>query len=262
MFYYPQINPVAFSLGPLHVHWYGLMYLLSFLFGWLLALYRAKKLNLDFSSDQITDLLFYVAIGVVVGGRVGYILFYDFTTFIHHPLFLFEVWDGGMSFHGGMIGVCLMCAWWCYKQKKNIFDVGDFICPIIPIGLAAGRFGNFINGELCGRITNMPWGVIYPNVDQFPRHPSVLYELFLEGILLFIILWCYASKRRPRMAVTGLFFLLYGCFRIFCEFFRQPDQQLGFIAFDWLTRGIELSLPMVLFGVVLLFLAYRRRAVI
>lgn len=258
MLHSPLFNPIAFHIAGLQVHWYGLMYLFSFFFGWLLAQYRAKKMKLDFSSEQITDLLFYVALGVILGGRIGYVLFYDFNFFIHHPFFLLQVWNGGMSFHGGAIGVGITCGWWCYKQKKNIFDVTDFITPFIPIGLAAGRFGNFINGELWGRITNVPWGMIFPHADQFPRHPSVLYELFFEGIVSFIILWWFSSKPRPRMAITGLFLMLYGSFRIFCEFFREPDAQLGFVALHWVTRGMELSLPMVLLGAILLGLAYRK----
>ena len=258
MLIYPNINPTAFHLGSLQVHWYGLMYLFSFLVGWLLMLYRAKHLSLSFTKDQISDLLFFIAIGVIFGGRLGYMLFYDFFDFVHHPWVIIQVWNGGMSFHGGLIGTILMIWWWAKRNHKHIIDITDFIAPIVPIGLGAGRIGNFINGELWGSVTTMSWGVIFPQADSLPRHPSLVYEFLLEGVLLFIILWWFSSKPRPRWAVSGLFLLLYGSFRIFCEFFRQPDPQFGFIAFGWVTMGELLSIPMIILGVIILTYAYCR----
>lgn len=259
MLQYPHINPIAFSLGPLHVHWYGLMYLISFIVGWSLAVYRAKKSHGVWTSDNISDLLFYIAMGVIIGGRIGYMVFYDFPTLIHDPLTLFMIWQGGMSFHGGFLGVLL--AVWLYgrRHQRRFLDITDFIAPIIPIGLAAGRIGNFINGELWGRVTTLPWGMVYPQAGPLPRHPSELYEFLFEGVILFIILWWYSSKPRPRMAVSALFMVCYGSFRFFLEFFRQPDPQLGFIAFGWLTQGQLLSFPMFLVGVGAFYILYRRR---
>lgn len=259
MLHYPHINPIAFHLGPIQVHWYGLMYLLSFLVGWSVAYYRVKHYkHYSWTTEQLTDLLFYVAVGVVLGGRIGYVLFYDFSYFMHHPLFIFKVWDGGMSFHGGLLGVIFACLLWARKHQCAVTDVTDFIAPIVPIGLGAGRLGNFINGELYGRVTSMPWGMVYPGAGPLPRHPSELYEFLLEGVLLFALLWWFSRKPRPRMAVSAMFLLLYGCFRFFLEFFRNPDQQLGFVAFGWMTRGMELSIPMIIIGAGLLWFAYKK----
>lgn len=258
MLIYPRINPIAFHLGPIKVHWYGLMYLFSFIVGWALLLYRAKYSEMKWSREQISDLVFYLAIGVIVGGRLGYMLFYAFPFLIHRPWMIFEVWNGGMSFHGGLIGVAVSLWLWSRKNQKSMIEIGDFIAPVVPIGLGAGRIGNFINGYLWGRVTQVPWGMIYPQAGPLPRHPSELYEFLLEGVLLFLILWFYSLKSRPRYAVSGLFLLLYGLFRIFCECFRQPDPQLGFIAFGWLTMGQLLSIPMVLLGVLFLIKAYRK----
>jgi phosphatidylglycerol---prolipoprotein diacylglyceryl transferase len=260
MFIYPRINPVAFSFGVLKVHWYGLMYLLSFLLGWALMRYRACKYKLSWTADQIADLIFYLAVGVVVGGRVGYMLFYDLPNFIHHPWIIFKVWEGGMSFHGGLLGVVLMVWWWGHKNKKAFVDIADFIVPVIPLGLAAGRIGNFINGALWGKITHVPWAMIYPQAGPFPRHPSEVYEFFLEGVLLFIVLWFYSAKPRPRMAVSALFLIGYSLARCLCEVFRQPDPQYGYIAFGWLTMGMILSIPMFIAGVIMLWWAYNPRS--
>jgi phosphatidylglycerol:prolipoprotein diacylglycerol transferase len=258
MLIYPRINPIAFSLGPLKIHWYGLMYLVGFVLGWVLLEYRSRRFNLGWKKDQISDLIFYAAMGVIIGGRLGYVIFYDFFDFIHAPWIVFKLWEGGMSFHGGLVGVILAMIVYCKKYKINFFDVTDQIVIIAPLGLAAGRLGNFINGELWGRIasTPLPWAMIYPEAGPIPRHPSELYEFLLEGILLFIIMWIFANKKRPRMATSGLFLLLYGCFRFFVEFFRQPDSQLGFLAFHWATMGMILSAPMILAGAVIFLMSY------
>lgn len=258
MLMYPNINPIALQIGPIKIHWYGLMYLIGFVGAWLLAWSRARKPNSGWTSEQVSDLIFYCALGVIIGGRLGYMLFYDFTNFIHQPWLVFRIWDGGMAFHGGLIGV--MFAVWLFARKthKTFFEVGDFVAPLVPIGLGAGRIGNFINGELWGRVTSMPWGMVFPQAGPQPRHPSQLYEFFLEGVILFIILWWYSAKPKPRMAVSGLFLLCYGCFRFLVEFFRQPDLQIGFVAFGWLTKGQLLSIPMIIAGLVMLIFAYHR----
>lgn len=256
MFYYPHINPVAISLGRIQIHWYGIMYLLGFWSAWLLGSYRIKKMNGIWSKEQLSDLIFYCALGVILGGRIGYMLFYNWPNFYAEPLSLFKVWQGGMSFHGGCLGVII--AMWCYAyfHKRTFFSVSDFIAPLVPCGLAFGRIGNFINGELWGRITTVPWGMIYPQAGSLPRHPSQIYEFLMEGILLFIIVWIYSSKPRPQMAVSGLFAFCYGIFRFIAECFRQPDPQLGYIAFHWLTMGQLLSLPLIFLGMGLLIYSY------
>ncbi len=259
MLHFPHVNPIIFSIGDFKVHWYGVMYLVGFVAAWVLAKYRANAPNSGWNAEQVADLIFYAAIGVIVGGRCGYMLFYDFPGFIHHPWIIFQVWDGGMSFHGGLIGVGIALYIFSHRYRKNWFDVLDFIVPFVPIGLGAGRLGNFINGELWGRVTNVPWGMIYPNAGPLPRHPSELYEFFLEGIVLFVILWLFSRKTRPRFAVTALFLLCYGILRFFVEFFRQPDPQLGFIAFGWLTMGQLLSIPMILIGGIALVGVYRHK---
>jgi phosphatidylglycerol:prolipoprotein diacylglycerol transferase len=257
MLHYPTINPVAFHIGPLPVHWYGLMYAVGFVGAWGLASWRARQPNSGWNLEQVSDLIFYCALGVIIGGRVGYILFYNWSNFLAEPLSLFKVWQGGMSFHGGLVGV--MLAVWLYGRHigKSFLTMGDFVAPLVPIGLGAGRIGNFINGELWGRVTTAPWGMIYPQAGPLPRHPSELYEFLLEGLLLFIILWWFSAKPKPRGAVAGLFLMAYGSFRFIAEFFRQPDLQLGFVAFGWMTRGQELSLPMILIGLIMMIWAYR-----
>lgn len=257
MITYPDIDPVAIAFGPIKIYWYGLMYLLGFSSAWGLALLRAKQAGNHWTVSQVSDLIFYGALGVILGGRIGYMLFYATESLLHNPLSLFKVWQGGMSFHGGLLGVVLAFCLFSYKQKISIFIATDFIAPMVPIGLAAGRIGNFINSELWGRVTDVPWAMVFPNAGPLPRHPSQLYEFFFEGVVLFIILWFYSAKPRPRMAVSGMFLFWYGVFRIFCEFFRQPDLHIGFLAFDWLTEGQLLSVPMVMLGAVLLWLAYR-----
>ncbi len=259
MLIYPTIDPIAFHLGPLPVHWYGLMYLIGFLGGWLLLTWRIKTSPRGFTQEQLSDLLFYIALGVIIGGRLGYVIFYEWDIILKHPLQIFAIWQGGMAFHGGLLGV--MIALWLYGRKinKSFIEIGDFIAPVVPIGLGAGRLGNFINGELWGRMTDVPWAMIFPNGGDIPRHPSQLYEFFLEGVVLFFVLWIFSRKERPRCAVSGLFLLLYGLFRFSVEFFREPDFQIGFVAFGWMTKGQLLSIPMIVAGIIFLVYAYRKR---
>jgi len=258
MLTHPQFDPVAIALGPMAVHWYGLMYLLSFLVGWGAAVYRTRLAHVDWTREEIGDYLFYVVLGVVLGGRIGYILFYRPDIILNDPLQILKIWQGGMSYHGGMLGVFIGSWWFGRKVGRTFFDVTDFVAPMIPIGLFFGRIANFINAELIGRVTDVPWGMVFPQIDRLPRHPSQLYEAGLEGLVFFAILWIFARKARPRMAVSGVFMIGYGCLRFFAEFYRQPDAHLGYIAFDWLTMGQLLCVPMVLVGVVLLALAYMR----
>ena len=275
--YFHQINPIAFSIGPVAVHWYGIMYLLGFLGAWMLGNRRRAAGRLPVSYEAFSDLAFYAMLGVIVGGRVGYMLFYvSLDWMLHDPFALFRVWEGGMSFHGGLLGV-LAAGWlWSRRHKIQFFDTIDFVAPLVPIGLGLGRLGNFIGGELWGRHTDLPWGMIFPRaleslgsrdelyrmylagqLNNEARHPSQLYEFTLEGIVLFAVLWIYSRKPRPRYAVSGLFALLYGLFRFGVEFVREPDVQLGFIAFDWLTMGQILSLPLIVIGIVLLWRSRR-----
>lgn len=259
MLHYPKFDPIALQLGPLKVHWYGLMYLLGFLLGWILARRRAARPNSGWSKQQVDDLIFYAVIGIILGGRLGYMLFYDFQAVLANPLNILKVWDGGMSFHGGLIGTILSMWLFAKTRGKTFFTVSDFTAPLVPIGLGLGRLGNFINGELWGRVTTVPWGMVFPGAGPLPRHPSQLYELFCEGIILFIILWWFSAKPRARGAVSGLFLLCYGSMRFMLEFLRQPDSQLSFVAFGWMTRGQELCLPMIIFGAYILYLAYRKK---
>ncbi len=261
MLIHPNFDPVAFSLGPLKVRWYGLMYLCGFVAGWGLGRYRAARPGSGWTGQQVDDLIFYAALGVILGGRVGYILFYHFGAFLADPLLLLRIWEGGMSFHGGLLGVLLAMALYARKLGKGFFEVTDFIAPLVPPGLFFGRIGNFINGELWGRVSDVPWAMVFHTLGagNQPRHPSPLYEAALEGVALFVILWLYSAKPRPTMAVSGLFLLCYGGFRFVVEFFRQPDAHLGFVAFDWLSMGQLLSLPMLIAGTAFLAWAYRRR---
>lgn len=255
---YPQIDPVALSLGPLQIHWYGLMYLIGIGGAWLLATYRLKKYPI-MKREKLGDLVFWLALGVIIGGRLGYALFYDMPAYIADPGKILRVWEGGMSFHGGFIGV--MLAAWIFARRNQLrfFTLMDFIAPLVPLGLGSGRIGNFINGELWGKATDVPWAMIFPTGGFVARHPSQLYQFAMEGVLLFIILWLFSSKPRPTMAVSGVFALCYGIFRFIAEFFRVPDAQLGYLAWDWLTMGQILCLPMILVGVLLLWLAYRNQ---
>jgi phosphatidylglycerol:prolipoprotein diacylglycerol transferase len=260
MLIHPDFDPVAFSLGPLNVRWYGLMYLFGFLAGWALGRYRVKQPGSGWTTEQMDDLVFHIALGVILGGRIGYILFYSFGAFLHDPLTLFRIWEGGMSFHGGFLGVLLAMALFARKHQKRFWATIDFIAPLIPPGLFFGRTGNFINGELWGRVTDRSWGMVFRQAsDGLPRHPSQLYEAALEGVALFLIVWLFSARPRPTMAVSGVFALSYGVFRFLVEFVRQPDAQLGYLAFGWLTMGQLLSLPLIVVGAVLLTLAYRRK---
>ena len=249
MLQYPNINPVALEVGKFKIHWYGLMYLVSFLGVWGLALFRRNKLKLHWSNEDISDLVFYGALGVIIGGRLGYVLIYDNVALLNNPLMLFRIWEGGMSFHGGLIGVLLTLRWFAYKKQWLYLMIMDFIAPLVPVGLAAGRLGNFINGELWGRITTVPWAMVFPRAGNAPRHPSQLYEFTLEGLVLFTILWCYTRKPHEPGRASAVFLISYGLLRIFAEQFRQPDVQMGFIGIHGLTMGQVLSLPMILFGI-------------
>jgi phosphatidylglycerol---prolipoprotein diacylglyceryl transferase len=253
-----EINPVALDLGRVQIHWYGLMYVIGFAAAWWLGLYRARQPGSGWTEQQVSDLVFWGAMGVILGGRAGYVLFYHFDYFLQDPLWLFAIWQGGMSFHGGLIGVVLALALLGRRYQKSLFEMGDFVAPLIPIGLGAGRLGNFIGGELWGRPTDLPWAVIFPAAgDHLARHPSQLYQMLLEGLVLFVILWWFTARPRPRMAASGLFLLSYAVFRALVELFREPDAQLGVLAFG-LTMGQWLSLPMLFAGVTMLVLAYAK----
>ena len=260
MFTFPQFDPVAISIGPINIHWYGIMYIIAFGGAWALASYRRRRIPDQWSAEQVADLVFYGALGAVLGGRMGSVFFYNFDRLLDDPVWLFRVWEGGMSFHGGLIGVLVAFFFFSRSIGKGFWETMDFIAPFVPFGLGAGRLGNFIGGELWGRPTDVAWGMVFPHVDQLPRHASQLYEFALEGVVLFALVWWFSSKPRPRMAVTGLFALGYGSFRFFIEFFREPDSQIGFIAFDWFTMGQLLSTPMILGGLILLCLAYNKPA--
>jgi phosphatidylglycerol:prolipoprotein diacylglycerol transferase len=276
---YPDIDPVAFAVGPLKVHWYGLMYLVGFAAAWALGRLRARRPNTPLSARQVDDLLFYLALGVIVGGRLGYILFYNFDAWLADPLALFRVWEGGMSFHGGFLGVLVAALLFARRHRVGFWQQMDFVAPLVPIGLLTGRIGNFINGELWGgpAASGLPWAMqlrctefvglcrdklgLPPGTEFTPAlHPSQLYEAALEGLLMFVVLWLYSSRPRPTMAVSALFLICYGVFRFAVEFVRMPDAHLGYLAFGWLTMGQLLSAPMVLVGLLLFALAYRRNA--
>ena len=216
MLAYPNISPVALSLGPVQVHWYGLMYLFAFLAGWGLARWRASRpawIAAGWNGQKVDDLLTWIMLGVVAGGRLGYVLFYDLPVYLDQPSEIFKIWNGGMSFHGGLIGVLLMGWWWSRRNKKKFMDVVDFVAPLVPPGLFFGRIGNFINGELWGGVTDGPLGMVFPTGGPLPRHPSQLYEAGLEGLVMFVVLWVYSSRIRPTGRVSGLFAVLYGVFR-------------------------------------------------
>ena len=273
MIAYPQIDPVVFALGPVKVHWYGLMYLIAFGSAWWLGRRRAQSEGSVVQPQQVDDLIFYGAIGVVLGGRVGSVLFYNFGSFLDNPLYLFKIWEGGMSFHGGFLGVLVAMEFYRRKIGCRFFELTDFIAPLVPLGLASGRLGNFINAELWGAPSNVPWAIKL-SCEQFPadryidfagplcfspRHPSQLYEMLFEGVLLFILLWFISAKPKPVMTVSGYFLLLYGLARSSVELIRLPDAHIGYLLnTEWITRGLVLSVPMIIVG--LAFIIYARRA--
>lgn len=279
-YYFHSIDPVAFEIGGFAIYWYSLMYLVAFGAFWLLGRVRARREDAPMRPEQVGDFLFWGVIGIIVGGRLGYVLFYGFDQLLADPLFLFKIRDGGMSFHGGLLGG--LAAVWGYGRHLGcgFLRLGDFTAPLVPIGLAAGRFGNFIGGELWGRTTDVPWAVIFPQsiragatsssalqerylagaLDEFARHPSQLYQAALEGLALFVILWLYSARPRPTGAVGGAFLAGYAVFRFIAEFFREPDAHLGYVALDWMTMGQILSLPMFVAGIALMVWAYRSRA--
>lgn len=259
MLTYPSINPIAFNLGPLHVHWYGLMYLFSLLAAYFLGMRRAREPWRGLSAQAVSDILFYAAVGLILGGRLGYMFFYDTVNFIHAPWIVVQVWNGGMSFHGGLVGTLCAAAFAARRLKLSFWTITDFFAPIAPIGLAAGRIGNFINGELWGRVTDSPLGMVFPDAGPFPRYPSQLMECFLEGILLFLVLWMLSRRPWPKSLVSAWFLIGYGVARFTVEFFREPDPQRGFIAFHWMTMGQILSLPMILIGIGLWVRVWIRR---
>ena len=273
MIHLHQIDPVAFAIGPVRVHWYGLMYLLAFASAWWLGSRRIRDGRLPVNANAFGDLLFYGMIGVVLGGRLGSILFYDLDGYLADPVRMLKVWEGGMSFHGGLLGVLAATWYWARRQGLHLFDALDFIAPWVPPGLGLGRIGNYIGAELWGKYTQAGWGVVFPTdprfagwsaeqlqaqfasgaLDAFARHPSQLYQAFLEGLVMFVVLWWYSSKPRPRYALSGLFALLYGLFRFVVEFVRVPDADIGYLAFGWLTMGQLLSLPLIALGLFLLW---------
>lgn len=253
----PEFDPVAITLGPLSVRWYGLAYAVGFLVAWWLGRVQARRPWSRLEERDVDDLITWLVFGLVLGGRLGYVLFYNLPYYIHHPEAALHIWEGGMSFHGGLLGVLAAC--WIFGKRRGIpfLAVGDFLAPLTPPGLFFGRLGNFVNGELWGRVTDGPWGMVFPSpsAGPLPRHPSQLYEAGLEGLLLFIVLWLYGRKERPTGAVGGLFLLGYGACRFIVEFARQPDAQLGYLAFGWLTMGQVLCVPMILVGVWLMLRA-------
>ena len=278
---FPEFSVLGMTFHPA-VHWYGVMYLLGFGIAWWLGRRRIRAGRLPgIDEAAFGDLLFYGMLGVILGGRLGYILFYDLSTYLQHPAQIFRIWEGGMSFHGGLLGVCVAAWLWARRHGLHLFDVIDFVAPLVPPGLGLGRLGNFINGELWGKYTDGPWGVVFPHaesqlaglgaaqlqamqaggaLDRYARHPSPLYQALLEGLVLFAAVWWFSSKPRPRYAVAGLFALLYGVFRFLVEFVRLPDPQLGYLAFGWLTMGQVLTLPLVAAGLYWLWLSRRSPA--
>lgn len=261
MLVHPQFDPVALQLGPLAVHWYGLMYLAGFATFLWLGRIRLRQLNRPGWNEKfLDDLMFYGILGVIIGGRMGEVLFYNPGYYFSNPFKMFAVWEGGMSFHGGFLGVLVAMAVFAHSHKINWLALMDFIAPLTPPGLAFGRIGNFINGELWGRPTDLPWGMVFPHVDSLTRHPSQLYECMLEGVLLFVLLWWFSGKSRPTGSVLGLSIVGYGCFRFIVEFTRNPDDGVFGLMTLGISMGQWLSLPMVLAGLSLMVFAYRRHA--
>ena len=258
MLVHPDFNPIAFSIGPLAVRWYGLMYLVGFAAAWWLGLKRIQDNRAPITRKQFDDLIFFAVLGVILGGRLGYVLFYKPGYYAAHPLEILAIWEGGMSFHGGLLGVIL--AAWIYARRQGIgfLRLMDFVAPLCPLGIAAGRMGNFINGELYGRVTDLPWGMVFRQGGEAPRHPSQLYQFALEGLTLFVILWWFSAKPRPTGQVSALFLIGYGVLRFIAEFGREPDSFLGLLAFG-LSMGQWLCLPMIAAGAVLFAWSSRQR---
>jgi len=261
MLIYPDIDPVALEVGPFTIYWYGVMYLIGFVGAFWLCYSRRNATSVTWKTDDLVNLFFYGAIGVIFGGTFGELLFYEPQTLIADPLRLIQFWKPGRSFHGGLIGVIIAIVIYCHYYHRRFWAVMDFVAPAVPIGIATGRLGNFINAELWGRVTDAPWGMLFPQAGVLPRHPSQLYEFALEGVLLFIILVWYSKKPRPMGAVSGLFLACYGLFRFTVEFFREPELGQDFVALGWVTMGQVLSLPMILAGLIILFYAYCYRKI-
>jgi phosphatidylglycerol---prolipoprotein diacylglyceryl transferase len=258
MLVHPQFDPVALQIGPVAIRWYGLMYLVAFVLFAVLGRMRARQnLLTGWHPRDVDDMLFYGVFGVILGGRLGYVLFYKPVYYFEHPLEILSVWQGGMSFHGGFLGVLVALWLFAGRRGKRWLDVTDFVAPLVPLGLAAGRLGNFINAELWGRVTDLPWAMVFPQAGLEPRHPSQLYQFAGEGVLLFVVLWIYTRRRRPMGAASGLFLIGYGASRYAAEYAREPDAFLGVLAFG-LTMGQWLSLPMIAVGVAMMVRAYRR----
>ena len=253
---YPQIDPVMAQLGPIKIYWYGFMYFVSFIVCWRLALSRCCRPDVGMTRFEVNKLIFYIVLGVIVGGAIGNLLFYHFMELVRAPWRFFSLLFKGRSFHGGLIGV--LVGYWLFGRRynKSFLQIADFLAPVFPIGLGLGRLGNFINGELWGRVTQVPWAMVFPRGGPYLRHPTQLYEFFFEGVVMFIVMWWYSSKPRPRGAVGALFIILYGLFRSFVEFFREPDVHLPPL-FGWMTRGMQLCIPMILVGLVVMVWAYR-----
>lgn len=258
MLIHPNFDPIAISIGPLAVRWYGLMYLAAFGMLWWLGRRRIARGAAPITRQQFEDLIFLGVLGTILGGRLGYVLFYKPAYYASHPLDIFAIWQGGMSFHGGFLGVIAAGAFFAWRQRLDWWRLVDFIVPLVPPGLAAGRLGNFINGELWGRVTDAPWGMVFRNAGALPRHPSQLYQFALEGVLLFVLLWWYSSNPRPRGAVSALFLIGYGAFRFLAEYAREPDDFLGLLALD-LSMGQWLSLPMIAAGILLFLWSQKQR---
>ena len=254
---HPNFDPIAIAIGPLAIRWYGLMYLTAFAAFWWLGTRRIAAGRAPITRVQFDDMLFYGILGVIAGGRLGYVLFYKPAYYLSHPLEIAAIWQGGMSFHGGFLGVLVAMVWLARKTDRRWLDVMDFVAPLVPLGLAAGRLGNFINAELWGRVTDVSWGMVFRGGGALPRHPSQLYEMVGEGLLLFLVLWVYSAKARPRGAVSGLFLAGYGIARFACEYTREPDDFLGLLALG-MSMGQWLSAPMVVAGVAMMVWAYRK----
>ncbi len=269
---YPNIDKVAVSLGPVDIHWYGITYIVAFLLAYVVLRVRAKQeFYRDWTHDHIGDLVFYCALGAILGGRLGYVFFYNFSAFLNDPLYLFRVWEGGMAFHGGLLGSLAAVAYFSRTTQRSFFAVTDFAAVVTPLGLFSGRIGNFINGELWGKTTSLPWGIQLPckefksfcteSTDKYspPLHPAQLYEGVLEGLVLFLILWLFARRARPIGAISGLFLIFYGLFRFLVEFVRLPDSHIGYLMWNWVTMGQVLSLPMIIAGGVLVYWSYTQQ---